>query len=78
MAVMSNAAPFHVSDEPHNQFVDARFLAAKYKVSSRYILLLAEKGRIPCLRLGKKCVRFSEAAVAEALEDEHSEGGTAS
>lgn len=50
------------------RFVDARYLAKKYNVTSRYILRLAAEGRIPCLALGRKCKRFDEAAVAEALE----------
>jgi len=42
-------------------------IAAKLACTSRYILLLAAEGRIPCLRIGRKCVRFSYAAVLEAL-----------
>jgi hypothetical protein len=58
------------------QFVDCRYLARKYGVSPRYILMLADPNcdaekKIPCIRLGKKCVRFSEAAVAAVLEGDN-------
>ena len=52
------------------RFVDARVIARHYSVTSRYILQLAADGRIPSLRVGKKCVRFNESAVAAALEKE--------
>lgn len=48
-------------------FVTAPVIAARYGVTSRYILQLAAAGKIPCLRIGPKCVRFDEATVAEAL-----------
>ena len=51
-----------------DDIVTASFIARKYKISSRYVLLMAADGRIPSIRIGKKCVRFSEAAVAEVLE----------
>ncbi len=49
-------------------FVDARHIAARYSVSPRQILLMAADNRIPCLKLGKKCIRFNEADVSLALE----------
>ena len=55
------------NNEACENYVDARHLAKKYRVSSRHILILAEDNRIPSLRLSPKCIRFSEAAVAEAL-----------
>lgn len=56
--------------EPANRFVGARFIARKYAVSERHVLLLAAAKKIPSIRVGR-CIRFSEAAVAAALE-----GGT--
>lgn len=56
------------TEEDSRQHVDANVIAAIYGVSGRYILQLAAEGRIPCLRLGKKCVRFDPVAVANALE----------
>lgn len=49
-------------------YVSSLEIAKRYGVSSRYILQLANEGKIPCLRLGKKCVRFDIEAVMEALE----------
>jgi len=48
-------------------FVQAPVIARRLSVTPRYILQLAEEGRIPCVRLGRKCVRFNPAAVATAL-----------
>jgi excisionase family DNA binding protein len=45
---------------------DAKFLAEKYNVSTRLILLMAADNRIPKIRIGR-CVRFNEAAVAKVL-----------
>ncbi|WP_411844994.1 helix-turn-helix domain-containing protein [Roseibacillus persicicus] len=50
-------------------FVSASVVAERYNVSSRYILKLAEEGRIPSLRIGKKCVRFCLEAVSAVLEE---------
>jgi excisionase family DNA binding protein len=49
------------------EFVAAPVIARRLSVTGRYILQLAVQGRIPCLRLGKKCVRFDANAVAAAL-----------
>jgi hypothetical protein len=56
------------NSEVSTRFVDARFLAKKYKVSSRQIHLLAADKRIPSFRIGLKCIRFDEEAVARVLE----------
>lgn len=48
-------------------FVAAPVIARRLSITGRYVLQLAEQGRIPCIRLGKKCVRFNPAAVAAAL-----------
>ncbi len=48
--------------------VNAEAIGSHYNVTGRYILKLAAQGRIPCVRLGKKCVRFRPADVALAIE----------
>jgi excisionase family DNA binding protein len=58
----------HCSSDPHCKFVNASQIAKIYSVVPRYILKLAAEGRIPSLRVGKKCVRFNPDAVAKALE----------
>lgn len=55
--------------EPAARYVDAEFLGRKYSVTGRYILLLAAQNKIPCLRLGRRCVRFDVQEVANALEE---------
>jgi len=47
--------------------VSAADIAKDYSISSRFVLKLAEEGEIPSVRIGKKCIRFNAAAVAEAL-----------
>ena len=64
MQQITNERPNHETSE---RYVDARFLSKKYRVSSRLILVMAAEGRLPCVRIGKRCVRFSETAVAEVL-----------
>lgn len=49
-------------------YVSASAIAARYAVTVRYIYKLAAEGVIPCIRLGPKCIRFSETDVARALE----------
>ena len=61
--------PLTTSSQYAPTFVEARAIAKIYSVTSRYILLLASEGKIPCLRLGKKCVRFCPDAVAAAIAD---------
>lgn len=56
------------------RFVSASIIAARYGVTSRYILQLATAEKIPCLRLGKKCVRFDQDAVAKTIEIESRDG----
>jgi hypothetical protein len=53
--------------ETNPRFVTAQVIAARYDITSRYVLQLAAAGKIPCLRLGNKCIRFDEDAVAEAI-----------
>ena len=49
-------------------YVNATTVGRSFNVSPRFILKLAAEGRIPCLRVSKKCVRFIEADVAAALK----------
>jgi len=49
------------------EFVNAPAIARRLSVTGRYVLQMAEENRIPCIRLGRKCVRFSPDAVAAAL-----------
>ena len=50
-------------------------LAKKLVVSSRYVLQLAEQGRIPCVRIGAKCIRYNLADVGKALGIILTDGG---
>ena len=47
--------------------VAAPVIARRISATPRYILQLAAAGRIPCVRIGAKCVRFEPQAVASAL-----------
>jgi hypothetical protein len=59
------------SDEPGNGpvLVNAETIGTRYGVTGRFILQLAAKKKLPCFRLGKKCVRFDPVAVAKAFDD---------
>lgn len=61
----------NTSNESHppKVYVDANVIGGTYSMTGRYVLKLAAEGKIPCLRIGKKCVRFDLAAVAAALEN---------
>lgn len=52
---------------PAPDLVAAPAIARRMSVTGRYVLQLAEQGRIPCVRIGPKCVRFNPDAVAAAL-----------
>ena len=52
----------------YRQLVSSTEIAKRYNVSSRYILKLAAEGTIPCVRIGKKCVRFDAQKVAKEIE----------
>lgn len=56
------------SDSIESPLENAETIGARYGVTGRYILQLAADKKIPCLRLGRKCVRFDPVAVAAALE----------
>ena len=64
---MSHKAHANKVVEHTPEYVAAPVIAKKLSVTSRYILQLAAAGKIPCARLGQKCVRFNIAEVALAL-----------
>lgn len=49
------------------QYVSAAFLAKKLATTPRFILQLAEQGKIPSHRLSFKIIRFNVADVENAL-----------
>lgn len=51
-----------------SKFLTAAELAAELKVCRRTIGNWTRCRRIPCLRLGRRCVRYDPARVREALE----------
>lgn len=53
--------------EQAHPLVAAPIIARRISATPRYILQLAAAGRIPCVRIGAKCVRFEPQAVAAAL-----------
>lgn len=64
---MSHKAHANKVVEQTPEFVAAPIIAKRFSVTSRYILQMAAAGKIPCIRLGFKCVRFNPAEVAQAL-----------
>ena len=63
-------------EEAHDEFVTARQLAEVLKVSESTVRRLARDGRIPCVRLTPRLVRFNLKAVFRALNgDEAHEHG---
>jgi excisionase family DNA binding protein len=64
---MSHVAHVTIPIEYAPEYVAAPVIAKKLSVTSRYILQLAAAGKIPCARLGQKCVRFNIAEVSQAL-----------
>ncbi len=59
------------SGEPGHSppLVNAQTIGAQYGVTGRFVLQLAARKKLPCFRLGKKCVRFDPVAVAKAFDD---------
>ena len=53
--------------------VPASRIARRLSVTERYIHVLAAEGKIPSVRFGKRCIRFNEEAVMEALGIESTE-----
>jgi len=49
------------------ELVAAPAIARRLSVTGRYILQLAAADKIPCVRIGPKCVRFNPNHVAKAL-----------
>lgn len=49
------------------QLVKADDIARAISCSSRHVRNLAEKNKIPSIRISKSCVRFDPLAVAKAL-----------
>ena len=64
-----NATHKHESKAPAEPpiVVPAAGIASRISVSSRYVHMLAEQGRIPSVRFGKGCVRFNVKDVLHAL-----------
>lgn len=50
-------------------FVRAEDIAKRYKVTPRAVLLWADRGLIPALRIGSKTRRFNLADVISAIEN---------
>jgi len=59
-------ASLTAEDEP---LVNEETIGARYGVTGRFILQLAAKKKLPCLRLRRKCVRFDPVAVAKSFGD---------
>ena len=72
---MSHLAHVNKVVEHNADYVAAPIIARKLSVTSRYVLQLAEQGKIPCVRLGRKCVRFNLAEVSQALGVTLTKGG---
>jgi excisionase family DNA binding protein len=67
MGMLMNAIPHTKQVEAAPLLVPAKHIARRLSVSSRYVHILAETGKIPVCRFGKNCIRFNEAAVLAAL-----------
>ena len=65
-AFMKKATPKETTEQAP-ALVAAPVIARRISATSRYVLQLADAGRIPVIRIGKKCVRFEPHAVAAAL-----------
>lgn len=61
-------------EEAHEEFVTARQLAEVLKVSESTVRRLARDGRIPCVRLTTRLVRFNLKAVYRALNGDEAHG----
>ena len=56
------------NDETREEFLTARQLAAVLQVSESTVRRLARGGRIPCVRLTPRLIRFNLKAVCKALD----------
>ncbi|HST52361.1 MAG TPA: helix-turn-helix domain-containing protein [Pyrinomonadaceae bacterium] len=63
---MKNAHP--QSDETREEFLTARQLASVLQVSESTVRRLAREGRIPCVRLTPRLIRFNLKAVCKSLD----------
>ncbi|MCA1619053.1 MAG: helix-turn-helix domain-containing protein [Acidobacteria bacterium] len=61
-------------EEAREEFVTARQLAEVLKVSESTVRRLARDGRIPCVRLTTRLVRFNLRAVFRALDGDEAHG----
>jgi excisionase family DNA binding protein len=57
-------------DETHDEFLTARQLASMLQVSESTVRRLAREGRIPCVRLSPRLLRFNLKAVCRVLDGE--------
>lgn len=69
------------SEVPHNtntrRLVTADELAVLFGVTTETIRHWARDGRIPCLRVGQKTIRFDRDAVLRAIQAKRGTGGGA-
>lgn len=56
------------NDETREEFLTARQLASVLQVSESTVRRLAREGRIPCVRLTPRLIRFNLKAVCRALD----------
>jgi excisionase family DNA binding protein len=63
---VKNAHP--QTEEPRDEFLTARQLASFLQVSESTVRRLAREGRIPCVRLTPRLIRFNLKAVCKSLD----------
>ena len=63
---MKNAHP--QTEETRDEFLTARQLASFLQVSESTVRRLAREGRIPCVRLTPRLIRFNLKAVCKSLD----------
>ena len=63
-------------EEAREEFLTARQLAEVLQVSESTVRRLAREGRIPCVRLTPRLLRFNLKAVSRALEDSEANSRT--
>ncbi len=66
---MSDATPQR--NETREEFLTARQLASVLQVSESTVRRLAQKGRIPSIRLTPRLIRFHLPSVRDALDGTH-------
>jgi excisionase family DNA binding protein len=62
-----NALPITKQPAQAPLLVSASAIAKDLSVTARYVHLLAEQGKIPVVRFGRRCIRFSKPDVFRAL-----------